>query len=281
MIKMPFIMNNKVSRNLPTEVKVTRPIPYRLSTLLEDKLKFSRTIPPPPPPPPTEDKDIPLKIFVLCYDDNSESIATQRYGNIKWCRIVRIESSVYLENYMYSEWLENHIDEWKDLDYVGTIAYKAHTKRGLFPNIVSLYETVKRKDIDVVSFMPGERTSIPNHSERHHKGFTECWTKLLEEAGYSNTDIMNTGIPMFFCNYWFCKPVWMTKYISFFKRTKEIMDTNPQLKDLLSRNAQYRGMSTNRCLTVFGVPHYTFHPFICERLPCFFFWLNKAKYLGI
>jgi len=254
-----------VNRNAQMDVKLKHDIPNRIPKAPEEYLV----------------KNVPVKIFVLCYDDNSERIATQKYGHFNWARIVRIESTVYLENYMYSDWLEQHIDEWKDLDYVGTIAYKAHTKIGKFPNIVSLYETVKRKDIDVVSFMPGEKTSIASHSERHHKGFTTCWTKLLQMLGYSKHDILNPGIPMFFCNYWFCKPGWMFKYIDFFKKTKEIMETSTELKALLDRNSQYSGMSTSRCLLVFGVPYYKFHPFICERLPSFFFWINKAKYCGI
>jgi hypothetical protein len=30
-------------------------------------------------------------------------------------------------------------------------------------------------------------------------------------------------------------------------------------------------------IEITGKPYYTFHPFITERLPCFFFWINKAK----
>jgi hypothetical protein len=76
------------------------------------------------------------------------------------------------------------------------------------------------------------------------------------------------------------KPEWVIKYISFYKNVVYIMENNTNIKYLLYQNSNYHGKLLEYpeiLIKICGRPYYTFHPFIIERLVCFFFWVHGAK----
>ena len=92
--------------------------------------------------------------------------------------------------------------------------------------------------------------------------------------GYPGHQILSRTIPLVQCNYWMAKPELMQDYINFAKKIKQRMDETSDggLQALLYSDSQYRGqLSKERLVQISGKPYYTYHPFICERLPGFFF----------
>jgi hypothetical protein len=64
-----------------------------------------------------------ILIYVLCYDDASEELSKQYFQGYTWARIYRIKNQSHLfEGVMYQSELLELYEEWKYVDYVGTIS---------------------------------------------------------------------------------------------------------------------------------------------------------------
>ena len=101
-----------------------------------------------------------------------------------------------------------------------------------------------------------------------------------------NLDISNVKynlIPIFWNNYWMCKSNILNNYIDFFINFVNIIDKNIELTNLINLNAYYGGnLNSEQLLKITGFPYYTYHCFILERLPCFYFnyYNHKLKILN-
>jgi hypothetical protein len=70
----------------------------------------------------------------------------------------------------------------------------------------------------------------------------------------------------------------MKRYIEFVMKAMHIMETDVDMKKLLYTDSGYRSnLSKGQLMKISGHPYYTHHPFVLERLSCFFFWVNDAK----
>ena len=66
-----------------------------------------------------------IRIFVLCFDDHSQEQAIVYFNDYEWATILRIPTTMYMENWMFSTWFPQHVHEWRNCDYVGTLSWKA------------------------------------------------------------------------------------------------------------------------------------------------------------
>lgn len=220
-----------------------------------------------------------IRIYVLCYDERTQMLATQEYGDKQWAKVLYIKTTPLLENVMYDEWfLENH-DDWKDFDYIGTISWKASQKITL-PNMQELSKLLDQVQYDIIVFN-AFNFNLLEQATFHHPKFKSIWVQSLQLLGFSTDDSLNSNIQAFFCNYWITKPHLMLKYINFFKKIKHIMDTAPEIQNDLWDNPMYGGntLSEEKMVELYNKPYIPYHVFIYERMPCFFFWHKKAKIL--
>ena len=220
-----------------------------------------------------------ILVYIICYNDHTEAEAKRRFRGQSWGRILRIDSTPYLESEVYNSHLLSLQREWLDADYVGTLAWRAHDKTEI--NMEKIKGVLQDAQPDVFAFLLGTMQML-SQATTFHPNFGHNWLQLLSRMCYDERDCMHPDIPFFACNYWLARPRWMRAYISFFQNAKMIID-NPRLPLHLEmwKDAKYSTslMSPSRCLEVFGVPYFPFHPFVCERLPCFFFWFYRAKVL--
>ncbi len=138
----------------------------------------------------------------------------------------------------------------------------------------------KYHDHDLISFNNFFNHKLLVAAEHHHPSFINIWEKLLLLMNYNINDILSLKIPVFYNNYFMAKPEWIIKYIDFYKKVIDIMENNNDIKYLLNQNSAYPGKLLEYpeiLIKICSRPYYTFHPFIIERLPCFFFWVHKAK----
>jgi hypothetical protein len=210
-------------------------------------------------------------IYVLCYDEYTENVSRCVYGIYPWCRIFRMpEPSVYLEFSMYTRYLQELRSEWADADFVGTLSWKAYQKV-LIGDIAEAIASAGGKSFVPFFLYRGNALAQANHA---HPLFSRIWVRLLSRMGYPGHQILSRTIPLVQCNYWMAKPDLMQEYINFAKKIKQRMDETSDggLQALLYSDSQYRGqLSKERLVQISGKPYYTYHPFICERLPGFFF----------
>lgn len=74
------------------------------------------------------------------------------------------------------------------------------------------------------------------------------------------------------------KPEWLCKYAEWAQSVMESIDARPDLDSRMFEDSKYCGrMSKDQLERVCGKQHYTFHPFMFERLPCIFFYINGVS----
>jgi len=222
-----------------------------------------------------------IRIFVLCYDEETQKLAVERFGGFDWATILVIPSSLYLENCMYSELLEKEAAEWEGVDYVGTISYKAPEKIKI-PDVKALAKRLEVSGHDVVAFYhtkPG--TQLLKQADCCHEHFSELWTQWLTTIGYKTRDAEDHNIRGFYGNYWIAKVPWMKRYMAFYKQAQEVLDTaDGEFREKLWSDSRYPvKIKKERCVSIFGKDYYPYHPFLCERLASFYFHRAGARIL--
>lgn len=224
-------------------------------------------------------------IYVLCPNMEAAELAMEKYAKYTWARVVWIPTTFYLESVMYFHTLQSRQGEWEHADYVGTISHSADTKI----QSLDLNRTIQpAKDIDaeVVCFMY-RGDPLLGAAEKWHPGFTEIWSGALESMGYTKESCLSPSIPSFYANYWCATPPMMMQYMNFFKKFKFALETVESIQfrlwsdsGYLERGVEIARLTREKCMCIWGQPWYTFHAFICERVPCFFFHHIGAKLAG-
>jgi hypothetical protein len=225
------------------------------------------------------------KIYVICHDDKSEEEAR------KSCEydIIRIsDTNPYFESQVF-EHLEEKRGEWENKAYVGIITYSIFKKI----NDVRLDVLIQRGKDTGADIIPVLNIKFHKPRVSTNVSFVESvafqhgpfawhiiYNVLKNVGGFRDDQIFDKSFDGFISNWWIAKPLWMSKYISFVKASKQYIETTEILSEMVKENAYYLGANTvdaEKLRKTFGVPHYCLHPFIFERLPAFYFNLEKAK----
>lgn len=216
-----------------------------------------------------------IVVYVLCYNETSIAQAGYNFSKYPWARILPIPTThKYMEGIAYLELLGTLKHEWEDADFVGTLSYKAAEKITI-PDMGDLCTRVA--EADVIALLPQIQFLVA-HACQCHPRFLEVWVPLLLELGYQPADCVNASIPFFACNYWLARPRWMLRFMDFYRRATLVLDTHPALQEALWSDSMYgiSSMSENDLVKVYGKPYMPHHPFIGERLACFYFWKERA-----
>jgi hypothetical protein len=174
----------------------------------------------------------------------------------------RLSSTKYYE----SEFFMNvEIDPMAE--YVGMVTYSILYKPCFKTNILRVLESSTE---DIVAFHVLNEERIEN-TNRHHPKFLDIWNRLMDKLGVSREKRFPSRL--FFCNYWVAKPHVLKEYQVFVKRAAEFLEEDPDVyADACYKEAK---LSPERLVEICGRPHYTYHPFILERLPCLFAHVNS------
>jgi hypothetical protein len=204
-------------------------------------------------------------------------LANASFGKYPWARIIQMPTTIYMENWMYFEYLDAHRDTWQSYDYVGTLSWKA-PKKMIVPDMTKLQVIATDTNPDVIALLSYPKKSL---LEQASEANFECvWIEWLKQLGYDETASKNSNIPLFLCNYWMAKPEYMSKYIAFAKTARYILDTYQPIREKLWSDSKFPfTITADRCRHIFGRPYYPLHCFLMERLPCIFFHYEKALVL--
>lgn len=214
-------------------------------------------------------------IYILYHDQRSENIA-RLFRKYHWAHYFKLGQSKYFESAFWPTLLQKE-HEWMNKSYVGCISYSLVSKQNLSSFPLN-YIIKTAHGADVVTFYKFSDVGMITHAMQYHTHFEEVWLALLSKMGYTKHNIMSLDIPLYPCNCWMAKPSWMKRFLLFAQEAVSIMENDSQVRKLCYQNSNYNGKVPKKTLVeIAGKPYYTFHPFITERLPCFFFWINKAK----
>lgn len=212
-------------------------------------------------------------MYVLCYDNASEAQARSIFGPLQWASVMRLGPSKWMEGQVFMGLLEARRHEWEDADFVGTLSWRSPEKINI-PDFTQLCTHLS--GADVIGLLPMPEPLLKSACLRHPR-FVDVWFPLLRALGYSAADILNEEMPTFMCNYWLATPHWMQRYCDFYKRATHVLEHEPELQGALWSHSGYSsGLTPTQLQGIFGKPYYPHHPFVCERLPCFFFWKEGA-----
>jgi hypothetical protein len=218
-------------------------------------------------------RSVDILVYIVYHDDESMQLA-KRFEGLPWAKLHRIDSSKLYESRFFLD-LKEREHEWKDKDFVGMITYSAPLKMRVFdiPKLAAKHFTC-----DVITLSNYHNMPLVLHANYSHPKFHRIWSRLLGTMGFSPKDFLSHDIPCFFNNYWIAKPAWMKRYLAFFDAALDRMERDEELKPLMFSDSGYKGtLPESKLVEIAGVKHYTYHPFVLERLPCFFFWQADAK----
>jgi hypothetical protein len=224
-------------------------------------------------------------IYILAPTAKDLEAAKTRFSTYAWARPILIPTTFYLESVMYYHILPLRRDEWVHADYVGTLSHTAAQKLTTLDTVTDVLRGASDENAHIAAFMYRGDPLLAT-AEKWHPGFLHIWAPLLRFHGFPTDKILSESIPSFYANYWAAVPDAMDQYIDFFKKVKISLEVLPSLSETVWKDSEYgartgiAGLTSDRCLEIWGVPWYPFHPFLFERLPCFFFWVNGGKIFG-
>lgn len=193
-------------------------------------------------------------------------------------RVQQIPTTQYFENYMFLNLLPDTVEDWESHDYVGIISWKTKQKIRL-PNVTSVVQNANANDADVIAFMmPAcrEHQHLNGWVEQCHPHVKYLWSILCEQLGYTPEQYLSTQIPAFCCNYWMAKPEWLKRYMQHIRKARDILESYDTDDGEFQRKLHENSGHTFRVPPV-GIHYVMYHSFLLERLPCLFFWVNKAN----
>lgn len=213
-------------------------------------------------------QDVSLCMIYTYHDD---AILTDDVKNTPLFQPLPVPKNLFFESYMFQESYE-HLKT----THIGHTAYSYMRKIPAF----DFLELVKRHhDKDAIALLPSNH-NMYTFAETYHPGFVQIWERLIMLLGYN--DYKSYGVPVpFYCNYWIMKRELFLKYQAVAKKAMDLLTTDTTLVELANKDSSYKGthecLPSHRLLEICGKPYYTFHPFILERLVCFFVVAEGAK----
>ncbi len=223
---------------------------------------------------------IKFKLYIIVHDEKSQGIAESWSQCAPWVEILRIDSTVFFESIAYKNnfpFIATREKSWQNLDYVGIATYKT-LKVTSMEKLKAYLELASAKSYDVVPLMGTGEHLDQQAVMGHGAGFMERWEKLLLSMNYSSDDILKySKIEVFLRNTYIIKPQWLIMLSRFMSNAIDTYQKDKVLQALFKQNAHYRESKLPVARKIFNQEYYEWHPFIFERLPCFFFHYYNAS----
>jgi hypothetical protein len=121
-----------------------------------------------------------------------------------------------------------------------------------------------------------DRHDVLGYADLCHPGFLTIFRELLETL---NIDIDERPMIGLYQNAVIAKPDIYLDYVeNFLLPTIRFFDScSDEIRKMLFKNANYKGVSGDRLEESIGVGHYTYHTFILERLWSLYYHIRRRK----
>lgn len=224
-----------------------------------------------------------LKVYQIYFDDSQKE-------SLDYIPFKNDNCTVFFESEVIRKLIEDkaHLD----CQYFGVVSYKLKQKLDYvmkqqwrsMDNIANhstnkftpeLFETeLLFKNPDIMSFQRHISHDTVSVADRFHPNFAKYFTEIMEKIGYKwiPVDIKD----VFYCNYFVARPAIYEKFVhEMLIPAMEVMKNMPELMG----NSNYPRILPNKLKQSFGVNHYPYHSFLCERMFSFYVSLNQFKVL--
>lgn len=179
-------------------------------------------------------------------------------------------------------------------DYFGVVSYKVKEKLGYMKTdwknarianrsvteftVEQFERELHKHKPDAMSFQRHDPHDTVMVADGYHPGFRKYWVEIMSKLGYHWEPGTNEDV--FYCNYFVAKATIYERFVKeMLAPAMDVMMTMPELlKDSYYRPSDGSKLPEN-LQKQFGITHYPFHPFICERMFTYFATLHNLKCL--
>lgn len=199
------------------------------------------------------------------------------------------ECSVFFESAVIRDLIQNKAAQFGS-DYFAVVSYKLKEKLGYtmkekwksIPNIAN-HSTVeftpegfemelKKHRPDVMSFQRHPPHDPVMFANSFHPNFSNYFKKIMSDIGYSWAPTRFDDV--FYCNFFAARSEIYADFVN--KMLAPAMDVMKRMPELME-NSRYPSILPGNLIERFGIAHYPYHPFLCERMFSFYVHINNLK----
>jgi hypothetical protein len=199
------------------------------------------------------------------------------------------ECSIFFENEVIRSLIEQkeHIND----EYFGVVSYQLRDKVKITKTSWRAHKNIANHSInefsidqfekellkqkpDVMSYQCHMAHDPISYANNFHPNFSNYFEEIMVQIGYRWKPTIFTDV--FYCNYFVAKSNIYERYVKeMLIPAMEVMKNMPELMN----NSRYPKQLPEDLKKSFGINHYPYHPFLCERMFSYFAHLNKLRCL--
>ena len=222
-------------------------------------------------------QQIVFHLYIIVHDEKTEETVKRWSKCCGWVTVLRIPSTKYFESIVYFTGLPQHRKQWKDFDYVGVCTYRV-LEAITIEKLKILLELTHYADYDVVPLINGGERLLSQGIRGHTDEFKKMWTIFLTSLQFTSRDIEKSeNVEVFYRNSFIIKPEALQDLSRIMRRGILTIERNQTLSNLIATDSHYREAIFRKGVSfkVFEKPFYSWHPFLLERLPSYFFAITN------
>jgi hypothetical protein len=207
-------------------------------------------------------------------EHNLFSIVYTDLQDVEYLKIQNKISTIKDKSYLFEyNPIIKKIDKFTSGDtYTAFFSHKFPQKTGFYKKYVE--DILDNEDSDVVIFCQQSPVYL-EWSELQHPGLMNILTKVCDKLGL---DIKGDK-PTVYSNFFSAKADVYKEYVELLKKAIDIMETDPEIKELCWKDSSYKtGLNTEDLKKYTGLDYYPFHTFILERLMSIWIVNKKLTY---
>lgn len=221
-----------------------------------------------------------LKVYQIYFDDSQA-------GMLEYIPVKNSDCTPFFENTIIKKLIEEgaHLDA----EYFGVVSYSLRNKLDLsrkwgkdIANLSvtefnpGLFESVlyERKP-DVLSFQRHTPHDNVTYADKFHPNFSRYFKEIMAKIGYDwHPQRLDHVV---YSNFFVAKSEIYARFVhEMLIPAMKVMDEMPELY----KDSRYPKRLPHHLQRSFGVPHYPYHTFICERMFSYFAHINKLNCLN-
>ena len=217
-----------------------------------------------------------MRIYQIYFDDSQRE-------RLDYTPIRNDECTIFFENSVIKRLVESGAHEGSG--HFGVVShqlrrklrYSRETWAGEISNVSRRAFSPEDFAAEVARAAPdamGFQTHVPHDpvslAERFHPGFTRHFRHVMAAIGYGWTPVVFQHV--FYFNSFVARPAVYARYVKeMLVPAMAVMDQMPELRE----DSRYPHPLPPPLQARFGIPHYPFHPFLCERFFSYFAHLHR------
>lgn len=158
-------------------------------------------------------------------------------------------------------------NDWKSIPNIAN-----HSVNSFSPKAFEI--ELRLKDPDILSYQRHQSHDPITFADKFHPYFSRYFAEIMAKIGYDWKPTRFENV--FYCNYFAAKSEIYERFVKeMLAPAMSVMLEMPEL----TGNSKYPRELPEHLKQKWGIDHYPYHAFICERMMSYFAWLHNLKCL--